>query len=192
MTVSTASSRSAMSLGFRHDIRNAGVANLALGADQPLRHGGGRHQKRPRDLVGLEAAQGAEGQRHLRFRGQRGVAAGEHQAQAVVGNFTSVVVRLFDGADQAASGVLFEFFLGPRTMPDAVDGLVAGRLDNPGAREFRHPGDTPLVHGRRKSLLRRLFRQIEIADEPDQCGDNPAPIGMIDSFNRGSGSVGHI
>ena len=76
-------------------------------------------------------------------------------------------------------------------MPYAVDGFVAGGLDDPRTREFRHSGDAPLVHGRRKGLLRRLFRQVEVADEPDQRGDNPAPIGMVDSFNRGSGSIGH-
>ncbi len=130
-----------MSLRLGHDIGNAGVANLALGAHQPLRHGRRGHQKRARDLVGLEAAQRAQGQRDLRLRSQRRVAAGEDQAQAVVGNFAGVVIRLFDGADQAAGGVRFEFFLETALAPNAVDGLVAGRLDDPGARELGDSGD---------------------------------------------------
>ena len=39
-----------------HGVGNPGVANLALGAHEPLRHRRRRHQKRPRDLVRFEAA----------------------------------------------------------------------------------------------------------------------------------------
>ena len=46
---------------------------------------------------------------------------------------------------------------------------------NSGTPEVR-----PLVHGGRKGFLRRLFRQVEVADQPDQGGDDPAPIGAID------------
>jgi hypothetical protein len=50
----------------------------------------------------------------------------------------------------------------------------------------------PLADGGRKGLLRRLLRQVEIADQPDQGSDNPAPIGAIDSFNRRGGVPKHI
>ena len=72
-------------------IRNAGVANLALGAHQPLRHRRRGHEKRARDLVRLEAAQRAQRQRDLRLERQRRVAAGEDQPQAIVGDFARVV-----------------------------------------------------------------------------------------------------
>ena len=143
-----------------HDIRNAGGANFALGAYQPLRHGGRRHQKRPRNLLRLQAAQRAEGQRYLRLRSQRRVATGEDQPKAIVGNFAGIVIRLFDGADQAVGGIRFKFFLKPRPAPDVVDGLVPGCLNDPCARELRDAGAAPLVHGRRKRFLRSLFGQI--------------------------------
>ena len=53
------------------------------------------------------------------------------------------------------------------------------------------PEVAPLVHGGRKGFLRRLFRQVEVADQPDQGGDNPAPIGAIDRFNRRGGFHRH-
>ena len=151
----------------------------------------GGHQKRSRNLVRLQAAQGAQRQRHLRLRSERGVAAGEDQAKTVVGNLARVVIRFLDLAHHAAGGVHLQLFLRPRSMPHAVDGLVPRRLDDPRAREFGHSGRPPLVHSGRKGLLRRLFRQVEIADQPDQCGDNPAPIGAIDSFNRRGGFRRH-
>ena len=76
-------------------------------------------------------------------------------------------------------------------MPQAVDGLVAGSLDDPGTGEIRHSGDAPLVNGGGKGLLRRLLREVEVANNTDQGGDDPAPIGVVDSFNRGGGSIGH-
>ena len=76
-------------------------------------------------------------------------------------------------------------------MPDAVDGLVPGGLDDPGARELGHAGRPPLVHGGRKGLLRRLFGQVEVAHQPDQGGDDPAPIGAIDCFNGRGGIRRH-
>lgn len=35
------------------------------------------------------------------------------------------------------------------------------------------------VYGMRASRLRGLFGHVEVADEPDQGGDDPAPVGAI-------------
>ena len=59
-----------MSVLLGHGIRNSRVADLALGAHQPLRHRSGGDEKCAGDLVGLEAAQRAERQRDLRFDAQ--------------------------------------------------------------------------------------------------------------------------
>ena len=74
-----------------HAVRNAGVADFALGAHQPLGHRGLRDEKRPRDLVRFEAAQRPERQRDLRLRRQRRVAAREDQAKAIVGDVAGIV-----------------------------------------------------------------------------------------------------
>jgi len=43
--------------GGRHRIGNASIPDLALGTDQPLRHGRFRYQKGARDLFRFQAAQ---------------------------------------------------------------------------------------------------------------------------------------
>ena len=116
--------------------------------------------------------------------GKRRMAAGEDQPEAIVGDFVRVVVRLLDGPVEPRRAVRLELLLGPRPAPEAVDGLVPGGLDDPGARELRDAGGPPLVHGGRKGFLRRLFGHVEVADEPDQGGDDPAPIGAIDCVDR--------
>ena len=82
--------RSTSWCGRRHDEGDAGVADLALGPDEPLRHGRLGHEEGPGDLGRRHAGQRAQGQRHLRLEGQRRVAAGEHQAEPVVGHLVLV------------------------------------------------------------------------------------------------------
>ena len=81
----------------------------------------------------------------------------------------------------------------PRTRlaADAVDGLVSGRLDDPGARELGNAGGRPLIDRGRERLLGRLFGHVEVADQPDQRGDDPAPVGAIDHLHGGIGVRGH-
>src|SRR5437867_3809175 len=62
----------------------------------------------------------------------------------------------------------------------------------PGVRELGDAGGPPLVHRDRKGLLRRLFRDVEVPNEPDQGGDDPAPIGAIDRVDGGVCIRGHI
>ena len=60
------------------------VADLVFRARQPFAHRLGRDEERERDLLGRQAAEGAEGQRHLCLERERGVAAGEDQFQPFV------------------------------------------------------------------------------------------------------------
>jgi hypothetical protein len=53
------------------------------------------------------------------------------------------------------------------------------------------PGRPPLVHSGCEGLLSRFFGQVEIADEPDQGGNNPAPIGAVDCLDGFGGLWGH-
>jgi hypothetical protein len=47
------------------------------------------------------------------------------------------------------------------------------------------------VDGGSKRFLRHLFREVEIAEKPDQRGYNPAPIGPVKRFNCGGSVLGH-
>jgi hypothetical protein len=111
------------------------------------------------------------------------VAAGEDQAEPVVGDFRGVVIRLFELAHEAVGHVRFQLLSEHGLPPDAVDGLVARGLDDPCARRLRHARHTPLIHRRRKCLLRAFFGKVEVARESDEGGDNPAPVGAIDRLD---------
>ena len=78
----------------RHAERDAGGRDLALRAHQPLRHRRLGHEERAGDLVGREAAQGAQRQRDLRVDRERRMAAGEQQLEPLVGKRRLVHVVL--------------------------------------------------------------------------------------------------
>src|ERR1022692_2959062 len=110
------------------------------------------------------------------------MAAGEHQAKAIIGDLAGVVIWFFSGTDQAGGGVRFEFLLEPLSASNAVNRLVPGCLNNPCPRELGNAGGSPLVHGGGKCFLRSLFGQVEVADQPNQGGHNLAPIGAVNIF----------
>jgi hypothetical protein len=114
------------------------------------------------------------------------VATSEDQPKAVVRDFARVIIRLLDGLDKSGGDLRFEFLLEPRPAPDAVNGFMAGRLDDPGAWKLGDACEGPLLNSGRKSLLRRLFGHVEVAEESDQSGDDPAPIGAVNRVNGGS------
>ncbi len=68
----------------RNLVWNARVADLRLGADDPLRNRGWRREKGACDLLGRQAADGAQRQGNLRVGRERRVATGEDQPQAIV------------------------------------------------------------------------------------------------------------
>src|SRR5262249_50740026 len=103
---------------------------------QPLGHCWDGHKKRPRDLVRFQATKRAQGQGYLGLERERRVAAGEDQPKPVVGNYLGVIVRFLNSPDQSRVDVGLEFFLKAGAAPDAVYGLVLGRLDDPGARDI--------------------------------------------------------
>ena len=65
---------------------DAGVADAAFGADQPLRHRGGGHRERRRDGRGVDAEHGLQHQRGAAVGDDCRVSAHQHQLQPSVGN----------------------------------------------------------------------------------------------------------
>jgi hypothetical protein len=119
------------------------------------------------------------------------VTAREHQAQPIVRDLSRIEVGGLDGHARAGGGVGVELLREPSVPADAVDRLVPGRLDDPGPRVLRSSRDPPLVNRGRKRFLRRLFRDVEVADEPDERGDDQAPIRSINGFDGRVGIPGH-
>ena len=181
-------------VGVGHHVRDARVANFPFRPHQPLGHRRGRNEKRARDFVGLEPAQRPKRQRDLGVERQGRMAAGEDQSQPIVRDLARVVVGFLDGPVEPRRPVCVERLGRLLPPPEAVDGLVAGRLDDPGARKLGHPRVAPLVNGGGKCFLGRLFGQIEVAQEPDERRHDPAPIRPVNGVDRGRGvldSLGH-
>ena len=78
----------------RDPVGDAGGLDLALGPHEALVHRRLGGQEGPGDLGHLEAADGPEGERHPCLEGEGGVAAGEEQAEPVVGDAAAVVAVL--------------------------------------------------------------------------------------------------
>ena len=72
--------------------RDPGIADLPLRADEPLRHRRLGDEEGACDLGRRQAGDLAERQRDAGLRGERGVAAGEDEREAVVGDRAHVVL----------------------------------------------------------------------------------------------------
>ena len=153
--------------------RDRGVLDLALGAHQPLGHRRLRHQERARDLLGRQASQRAQRERHLRIGRERRVAAGEDQLQAFVreGRLgVHLVLRSQRGLQQLG-------LLGERALaPDAVDRAVARRAHEPRPRIRGRALARPALGRDGERLLRGFLGAVEVAEEADQRSEDPAPL----------------
>ena len=156
----------------RHAERDACRLDLRLRAHEPLRHRRVRQEERARDLLGRQAAERAQRQRHLRVERERRVAAGEEQLEPLVGERRLVHV-VFDGLVDPQQLRL----LGQRPLAaDAVDGAVARGHGEPGARVVGHAVARPALGGDRERLLGGFLGEIEVAEEADQVGEDATPL----------------
>ena len=162
--------------GGWHPEGDARVPDLVLGTDQPLGHGGLRHQEGTGDLGRGQPREAAQGEGDSRLDGERRVAAGEDQTQPIVGDAT--VVRLLvtgiGGGEQSPR------VLEPGCLDDAaaqpVEGAIAGHRGQPGARSGRHSVPGPALHGLHEGILSTLLGQVPVARHADEAGDDAAPL----------------
>jgi hypothetical protein len=156
----------------RHAVGDARIADLALGAHQPLRHRRLGHQERARDLRRGQPAQQAQRQGHLRAAPQRGVAAREDEPQAVVLQRPLLGLVL---ARMQQHGLRVP--VGPRRLAaQPVDRPVACGGDDPARRAGRHPVGRPALHGRGEGVGHRLLGHVEVAEHAHQDRDRPAVL----------------
>jgi hypothetical protein len=138
-----------------------------------------------RDFLGRQTADFAQGERHLRVGRERRMAAGENEPQAIV----------LDGFAVRWSGLVDDCFhlLGdilhrvePRASAYAIDGLEAPGGYQPRARIRRNAVARPLLECRPESNVQRLLGEIEVAQQPDQRGEDASRFGAIDHLGRGT------
>ena len=159
-------------------------------AEQPLRHGRVGDEERPGDLLAGEAADRAQGERDLRVPAERGVAAGEHQAQQlVVGpqvgsagvSRVGLAARGRDRQAVRAGGRVgdreqSQLALADLVAAEPVECLAAGRRGQPAARVGRHPVARPVHHRLDERVLHRVLGQ---ADVPGTRGERGPDLGRL-------------
>ena len=122
----------------RHAVRDRRVADLALGPDEPLGERHLRDEECPGDLRRREAAERAQRQRDLGLHREGRVAAREDESQPVVGERLHFVRASFPargaGVDGGLAGQLLLLLPVAPGPPQPVDGPVASRRGDPGAR----------------------------------------------------------
>ena len=170
----------------RHGERDARVADLVLGPGQPLAHGLRRDEEGQRDLVGGQAAQGAQGKRHLRLEGEGRMTAGEDQLQPFVRDGGGVVHEglrwLWPGLEVA--GQQRRLARQDLLAAQLVDGAVARGRDQPADGVGRLPVAWPPFGGDGERVGGRVFGEVDVAEDPDQSGQHAAPLVAEDSVKR--------
>ena len=112
------------------------------------------------------------------------MAAGEDQPQPIV--FDAVV----DGSEGVGGacgdplGELRQRRVEARAPAHGVDRLEAAGRDEPRARVVGQPLARPLLDGRGKGVVHRLFGAIEIAEQADQRRQHAPRVGAVDGIHH--------
>ena len=165
-----------------------GLREVALGPDDPLGDGCLRRQEGPGDLVGLEAAEQPQRERHPGVGGQHRVAGGEDEPEQVVLDRV-----LEDRLDIVLDTVAVDLELVPHLgelalvgllAPDQVDRAPLGDRHQPGARIVRYARLRPLLQRGDQRVLRQLLGQPDVPHDPRDPGDDPGRLDPPDRVDR--------
>src|SRR6185312_1054566 len=139
-----------------------------------------------------EPAHFTQRQCDLRLGAERWMAASKDETQPVVAE--RLIVRILGHRRNVRLGARYLALenIGAKDSiaADAIDRFVAARPDQPRARIGRHACRRPLLDGGREGLLPRLFGQIEIAEQADQCCKNTTRLPAEDLLNYPIGHTG--
>ena len=153
--------------------RDPGGLDLALRADEPLRHGRLGNQEGAGDLIRPETAKRSQRERDLGLQRERRVAAGEDELQPLVRDrdlVHAVLHQAFTHVEQTdlrREGAI---------AADAVDRAVARRDHEPGARIFGPSLARPALGSDRERLLGGFLGEVEVVEEADQAGEDAPPL----------------
>ena len=163
-------------LPFGYLERNPRLANLLFRPCQPLGHRRLGRQKCPGDFRHTEAAEGIQGERDLRLRWNKRMAAHEHHPQTVVRKFLVGENRnVGRGALSLHQPDDFTFLVAEDFLaPDHIQRQVAGSPHNPRGRIFRNAVKRPGLQRSGQHFLDHVLGQGEVldAENPRQGGDH--------------------
>ena len=111
-------------------------------------------------------------QRDLRIQRQRGMAAGEHQFQTVIGNRV-IHIGFLVVYGQRIHGDRFRCTLLSCCATDAVDEAAPGNRQQPCTGVARNAVDLPAFQRIHQGILERVLRQREISKLADERRQNP-------------------
>jgi hypothetical protein len=164
---------------LRYLIWNPCVADLGLGADDPLRERGRRRQEGSSDFFGREPAHFAQRQGHLGIGCERRMAAREDQSQPVIFNGFPIGPGIgIDDRDVRVDTCVLER-VEPGAPAQAVDRLEASRRDEPRTRVGGHAFARPLFERGSEGILQRLFRRVEIPEQAYERREDAPRLGHV-------------
>ena len=137
-----------------------------------MRHRRLGNEERPGDLGCAEPGDQPQRQSHLSLGRERGVTAGEDEAQTVVLH----CVKLPRFGLRVKQERLRLPAVTRRLAPEAVQRLVAGCRDDPATRVRRHACLAPTLGGDDERLLDRLLGHVDVTEEADQVGHGAAGL----------------
>jgi hypothetical protein len=166
--------------------RDAGHADLLLRADEPLGDRRLRDEQRAGDLGDGEAADEAQGQRHLRLDRERGMAAREHQPEPLVGDHRDVLAARHVGHGLLQLTRDQRLLLAQHGLaPQPVDRPALRRRHDPAARLGRDAVARPAVERDGVGVLDGLLRAVDVpAQRPGEDGDRAAELGAEGAGDR--------
>ena len=122
---------------------------------------------------------------------KRRMAAGEDEPQPIVLDGLAVPWSgLVDDGIHLLGDILHR--VEPRASAYAIDGLEATGRYQPRARIRRHAVARPLLERRAEGVVQRLLGEVEVAEQPDQRGEDAARFGAIDGLGRGAHTLERI
>ena len=175
---------------LRHAVGDSGGLDLALGTRETLRHRRFGHQEGSCDLLSRQAAEQSEGERHLRFRGECRVAAGEDEAKPVVLHGFHLLGHAGIVVGWREHRHLAEQLSPARLAAQAVDGTVACGRRDPAAGVGRQPVGRPLAQGDGECFLHCIFGDVDVAEDADQGSHRSAGLLAEDLADLGLVELG--
>ena len=156
----------------RHPIWDARGLDLVLGPHQPLGHRRFGNQERAGDLLGRQATEQSQGERHARLWRQRRVATGEDEPNrsSCTGPSSS------SGLGRWLFGHLREELTFTRFAAQPIERSVPRGRRDPGAGIGRHAIRRPPAQRNPERFLDRILGDIDVAEGTDQRGDRPARV----------------
>ncbi len=160
-------------LGGGDGVPDAGRCDLPPGTGEPRRCRRGLEQQEPRRRGRRESAHHAQREKHAVGLEERGMAAGEHEAEQVV----------VPAGDRRVGvpGLLAEDELGcvgtqRARAPVQVERMVAGGPDEPADRVRRHRRGPPGLEGALERTLGAVLGGVQVAGRTDGRRDHAAPV----------------